>query len=467
MTASTATTESGEIRQFPSGFWWGAATAAYQIEGASTEDGRTPCIWDTYAAIPGTIADGSDGRFATDHYHRFAEDVGLMRQIGLTSYRFSIAWSRIQPDGTGTPNPAGLDFYERLVDELLRHGIKPVATLYHWDLPQALEDRGGWPERDTALRFAEYAGHVAARLAGRVALWGTVNEPWCSAFLGYGSGHHAPGRREPAAALAAAHHLLLGHGLAIAAIRSHVGDARTSAALNVAAVRARTASEADIDAARRIDGLINRFFLDPILRGRYPADVQSDTAGISDWSFVRDGDLADIAAPVDIIGANYYQPDLVSGGTASTSAQAARNPWIGSAHVAFHDKPGPQTGMGWTIDPGGLRDNLIRIRDDYGDVALMVTENGAAYTDSVDPDGAIRDPERTAYLHDHLVAVHQAIEAGVDVRGYFVWSLLDNFEWACGYTQRFGLIRVDYDTYQRTLKDSARWLARVIRTGAL
>jgi beta-glucosidase len=462
-TELTAAEQRTELR-FPTEFWWGAATAAYQIEGAATMDGRTPSIWDTFSATPGKTEAGHTGEHATDHYRRYRQDVALMAEIGLSAYRFSISWPRVQPHGAGRGNRAGLDFYDRLVDELLQRGIRPVATLYHWDLPQALEDDGGWVNRATADRFADYAGIVADRLGDRTHLWCTLNEPWCSAFLGYGSGSHAPGRVDPAGSLAAAHHLMLAHGLAVGRIRDAVPGAQLSIALNQGAVRAVSDRPADLDAARRIDGLLNRLFLDPILRGRYPADVLADTAAVTDWSFVRPGDLEMINAPIDVVGANYYQPDLVGAGTEPTCGPW---PFPGSEHVVFHQPPGPVTAMGWTIDPTGLRELLIRLHRDYGDVPVVVTENGAAYPDALDADGGITDHDRIAYLRAHLTAAHEAIAAGVDLRGYFVWSLLDNFEWALGYDKRFGLIHVDYATQRRTLKESARWYRQTIAASAL
>jgi beta-glucosidase len=445
---------------FPPDFQWGAATAAYQIEGASTLDGRTPSIWDTFSATPGKVFGGHTGAVATDHYHRFAEDIGLMTRLGLKSYRLSVAWPRIMPGGGvghSPANPAGLAFYDRLVDTLLDVGIAPAVTLYHWDLPQQLEDAGGWTERATAHRFAEFAAVVGERLGDRVALWSTLNEPWCSAFLGYGSGVHAPGRTDPAAALKAAHHLLLGHGLAAQVLPGPV-----SLVLNLGAIRAVSDAEADRAAARKIDGLINRIFLDPVFRGRYPADVLENTASIVDWgALVHDGDLEVISRPIDVLGVNYYQPSLVGAGRMEPP-----NPWPGCEDVGFPPQSRPVTGMDWPIDATGLRDILVRIRDDYGDVPMMVTENGAAYEDTV-VGGAVHDDARIAYLHDHLAAVHEALRAGVDVRGYYVWSLLDNFEWAYGYSQRFGVIHVDYATLARTLKDSAYWYRDVIARGGL
>jgi beta-glucosidase len=455
--------EGAELR-FPAGFWWGAATAAYQIEGAVTEAGRVPSIWDTYAATPGMVEGGDTGEHAADHFHRYRDDVRLMSVLGLAAYRFSVAWPRIRTRGGGV-NPVGLDFYDRLVDEVCAVGIRPVATLYHWDLPQELEDAGGWTVRETATEFARYAAAVAARLGDRVEMWNTLNEPWCSAFLGYGVGRHAPGRRSHREALTAVHHLLLAHGLGLQAVRAAAPGAVVSLALNAGAVRAVSDRAPDVDAARRIDGLLNRIFLDPLFRGAYPADVQADTAGITDWSFVRDGDLAAIGAPIDALCLNYYQPDLV--GAAEPGGSDPATPYPAAERVAFHSYPGPVTAMGWAIEPTGLRDVLLRIRRDYGDLPMYVTENGAAYPDEVTAEGRVHDPERIAYLRLHLAAAHEAMTAGVDLRGYFVWSLLDNFEWAYGYGQRFGLVHVDYATQERTLKDSARWYRDVITRNGL
>jgi beta-glucosidase len=450
---------------FPPDFWWGAATASYQIEGAVAEGGRLPSIWDTFAATPGRIANGDTGERATEHYHRYRDDVALMAQIGLRAYRFSISWPRIRLAGDTGFNKAGIDFYDRLVDELLAAGITPVATLYHWDLPQELESGypgqagGGWLNRDTAYQFGEYAQVMATALGDRVGMWNTLNEPWCSAFLGYGSGNHAPGRADHRDALRATHHLLLGHGLAVQALRAHAPAGQVAIALNAGAVRPLSPAPADLDAARRIDGLLNRVFLDPLLRGCYPDDVLADTARLCDWSFVQPGDLDVISAPIDALGVNYYQPDLVS--AAGLDDHDSGTPYPTGENVAFHPTPGPVTAMGWSIDPTGLRDILLRVRRDYGDIPLLVTENGAAYPDTV-TEGQVDDPERTDFIRRHLAAVHEAAAAGVDVRGYFVWSLLDNFEWAFGYGKRFGIIHVDYDTQQRTLKSSARWYQAAI-----
>jgi beta-glucosidase len=459
----------GDRLTFPAGFRWGAATAAYQIEGAAREDGRAPSIWDTFAARPGAVVGGDTGEVAADHYHRYAEDVALMRELGLQAYRFSVSWPRVQPGGRGPANPAGLAFYDRLVDELLAAGVPPMLTLYHWDLPQELEDAGGWPNRDTAYRFADYAALVAERLGDRVPQWTTINEPWCAGFLGYASGEHAPGRTDPAASLAAVHHLLLGHGLAVGALRAALPeDAQVSLVLNLATVRAADGTGADQDAVRRVDGLANRLFLDPVTGAEYPPDVVRDTARLTDWSFVHSGDLATIAAPIDLLGVNYYQPTVVGAGgngagRPGSGDRPAPSAWPGCEDVRFHPAPGPVTAMGWPVDASGLRDLLLRVHRDYPDLPLMVTENGAAYPDEVTPDGTVHDRERIAYLRSHVAAVHEAVRSGVDLRGYLVWSLLDNFEWAWGYAQRFGLVHIDYRHQRRTPKDSALWYADVIR----
>ncbi|MDG4827149.1 GH1 family beta-glucosidase [Asanoa sp. WMMD1127] len=436
---------------FPRDFWWGAATAAYQIEGAVAEGGRVPSIWDTFAAQPGRIDNGDTGARATDHYHRFADDVELMASLGLSAYRFSVAW----------PRAANLDFYDRLVDALLARGIRPVATLYHWDLPQWVEEGGGWTNRDTAYRFADHAAVVGAKLGDRVAMWHTLNEPWCSAFLGYGIGVHAPGRR--ADPFPAVHHLLLAHGLAVPALRSASPGSAVGIALNAGTVRPVTDAPADVDAARRIDGLLNRIFFDPLFRGAYPADVVTDTEAVTDWGFVRDGDLATISAPLDAVGVNYYQPDLVGAAAAPVDDGS---PYPTGGRVVHHPVPGPVTDMGWAIDPTGLRDMLLRVTRDYGPIPVYVTENGAAFADTV-VDGAVHDAARIDYLRGHLAAAHEALSAGVDLRGYFAWSLLDNFEWAFGYGKRFGLVHVDYATFTRTPKDSALWYRDVIARGGL
>jgi beta-glucosidase len=465
-------------RRFPLDFRWGSATASYQIEGAVTEGGRTPSIWDTFSATPGRVQDGDTGEVADDHYHRFREDVAIMRELGLTAYRFSVAWPRITPrvtaEGLGPVNDEGLRFYRELVDELVAAGIEPAVTLYHWDLPQALEDAGGWTSRRTAELFAEYAEVVARALSPKVSTYITLNEPWCSAYLGYASGVHAPGRQEPASALAAVHHLNLAHGLATAALRRAVPDARVALTLNLAWVHSPSGAPEDEDAVRRVDGLQNRVFLDPVLSGRYPQDVLDDTREVTDWSFVRDGDLELTHQVPDLLGLNYYSPTVVRAwdgqgprSTADGHASGARTPWIACDDVEFPEQPGPLTDMGWSIDPTGMRELLLRLHREHPGLELMVTENGAAYPDQVSEDGQVHDPDRISYVRAHLAAVLDAIDAGAPVTGYFLWSLLDNFEWAYGYSKRFGIVHVDYATLRRTPKESARWYAGVVRANAL
>jgi beta-glucosidase len=459
---------------FPEDFVWGSATAAYQIEGAATEGGRGPSIWDTFSHTPGRTLGGDTGDVAVDHYHRWQEDLGHIAALGLDAYRFSISWPRVQPGGSGAFNQAGVDFYSRLVDRLLELGVRPVATMYHWDLPQELEDAGGWPARVTALRFEDYAVGIVKALGDRVHTWTTLNEPWCSAFLGYASGVHAPGRTEPAAALAAVHHLNLAHGLAGRVVREVAPAAQLSATLNMHVIRPQTDSDADRDAVRRIDALANRAFLGPMLDGAYPVDLLADTAGVTDWSFVREGDERTAVLPLDVLGVNYYSSTLVRAwdgvsprSDADGHGSSARSPWIGAGDVDFVPQPRPHTAMGWNVDPGGMTELLLRLHREYPHQPLMITENGAAFDDVVSPDGAVHDDRRVDYLYRHIDAVGGAIDQGADVRGYFVWSLLDNFEWAYGYDRRFGIIRVDYDTLTRTWKDSARWYQQLIAANTL
>ncbi|MEV4464264.1 GH1 family beta-glucosidase [Micromonospora echinofusca] len=455
--------------RFPDNFVWGAATAAYQIEGAATDDGRGPSIWDTFSRTPGKVHHGHTGDVACDHYHRYADDVALMAELGLRAYRFSVAWPRIQPDGTGPVNPRGLDFYDRLTDALLARGIDPIVTLYHWDLPQALQDRGGWTNRETAEHFATYATAVHTRLGDRIPTWTTLNEPWCSSYLGYGNGVHAPGEQDAGAAFAAVHHLLLGHGLAARALRA-AGAKTVGITVNPADVRAADAdSAADAAAVRLVDGLHNRIFLDPLLRAAYPDDVLEHVARIVEPTFIRDGDEKLIAAPIDLLGVNYYAPTYVAG--RPDGAGGSAYPGTEGA-VEFLPPAGPLTDMGWMIEPAGLTRLLERIATDYPGVPLMVTENGAAFPDKAGADdnggaGQVLDADRIAYLDGHLRAVHEAISRGVDLRGYLVWSLLDNFEWAEGYRRRFGIIHVDYLTQRRTPKSSARWYQEVISRNGL
>ncbi|MFC0533180.1 GH1 family beta-glucosidase [Phytohabitans kaempferiae] len=420
-------------------FTWGVSTAAYQIEGGVTEGGRGRSIWDTFAHEPGRIADGATGDIACDHFHRYQEDVDLMAGLGVDAYRFSVAWPRVQPDGTGPTNPAGVAFYDRLVDALLAKGIDPVVTLFHWDLPQALEEKGGWLSRDTAFRFADYAELVAQALGDRVRLWITLNEPFIHMTLGYATGEHAPGQTLLFGALPVAHHQLLGHGLAVARLRSHSSGA-VAITNNYSPVW--PVSDGDAEAAAAYHALHNRLFTDPLLGRGYPE------LGL-DPTVVHDGDLDTIATPLDALGVNYYNP---------TGVRAPSTP---DSPLPFEFEPlsgYPTTAFGWPVVPDGLRELLVWLKEEYGDALppIHVTESGCAY-DGID------DPERVSYLDGHIAAVRTAIESGVDVRGFFVWSLLDNFEWAEGYTKRFGLVHVDYDTQLRTPKTSYAWYRDLIR----
>ncbi|MFC5727476.1 MULTISPECIES: glycoside hydrolase family 1 protein [Nocardioides] len=468
--------------RFPRDFLWGAATAAYQIEGAVDADGRTPSIWDTFSRIPGAVLNGDTGDGACEHYLRMPEDVALIKELGLGSYRFSVAWPRVRPDG-GAPNSAGLDFYSRLVDQLLENGITPWLTLYHWDLPQALEAAGGWLARDTAERFHDYAMTVYGALGDRVRHWTTLNEPWCSAFLGYTGGQHAPGRQEGVAGLVAAHHLMLGHGMVVESLRSADADLSLGITLNLTVAEPFDPAEpADVDAADRVELFWNKVFLDPLLTGAYDARLAARTAGMTwqgrPWEdCVRDGDLAVISVPLDVLGVNYYHgdgasgrihpPEALLGSRVEHPSRPTASPFPGGEDICFPRRGLPVTGMDWEVQPEGLTRLLQRLRDDYDVPPIYVTENGAAYPDLVGPDGSVHDPERLAFYDQHLRAVHDAIEDGVDVRGYFAWSLLDNFEWAYGYDQRFGIVHVDYATQRRTPKSSGRWFAQVARTGSV
>jgi beta-glucosidase len=430
----------------PPGFF-GAATAAFQVEGASTADGRGESIWDRFCATPGAVAGGATGEVACDHYHHWPEDLDLMVELGIESYRFSLAWTRILPTGSGAVNQAGLDFYRRLVDGLLERGIEPMLTLYHWDLPQALQDGGGWERRETAERFAEYSAVVARALGDRVGQWITHNEPWVTSFLGHATGSKAPGMRDWGVAVRVSHHVLLSHGLALAALRAELpAGARCGIALNPAPVHPDRDDPDDHAAVERYDGHLNRWFLDPVLRGVYPDDTRAlyeERVGpVGD----RDGDLAVIGAPIDFLGVNYYNPHTVR-------AAVGVEP-LGLVTV---DGPGPRTAMGWEVDADAFVELLVRLRRDYGDLPIAITENGAAFDDHVDAGGAVADEERLAYLESHLAAVVRARQLGVDVGRYCVWSLLDNFEWEEGYAKRFGIVHVDFDTQRRTPKSSARW----------
>ncbi len=436
---------------FPPGFLWGVATAAYQIEGAVAADGRGDSVWDTFGRQPGVISGGHTGDVATDHYHRWPEDVALMADLGITAYRFSIGWPRVQPGGTGPANPAGLDFYDRLTDALLAAGIKPVPTLYHWDLPQHLEDEGGWLNRDVARRFADYAGLAAGRLADRIGMWITLNEPFVVTAFGYALGIHAPGKALMLDALPTAHHQLLGHGLATAALRA-AGAGEVLITNNYSPAWPASDSEADVAAARACDALQNRMFTDPVLVGRYP-DLGAFGIGPDGLSCVRDGDLAAISAPVDGLGVNYYMPTRLSA--------------LPGSPLPFQLEPipgYPVTAFGWPVIPAGLTETLTTLRERYGSALppVYVTENGCSQADVVAADGTVDDQGRIGYLDGHIRAVHAAIGAGVDVRGYFEWTFTDNFEWSEGFRQRFGLVYTDFETQRRIPKASFAWYRDLI-----
>ncbi|WP_424217399.1 GH1 family beta-glucosidase (plasmid) [Streptomyces sp. BI20] len=430
-------------------FAWGTATSAYQIEGAVAEDGRSPSIWDTFSHTPGRTAGGDHGDTACDHYHRGAEDIALIGQVGAEHYRFSVAWPRVVPGGDGPVNVKGLDFYDRLVDDLLAAGITPNVTLYHWDLPQVLQDRGGWPARDTAEHFARYAGIVAERLGDRVTRWCTLNEPLCSAWIGHLDGTMAPGLRDLTAAVRASYHLLLGHGLAVEAVRAAAPGARVGLVTNLSTIHAASDSDVDRAAAHRMDGHVNRWWLDPVHGRGFPADMR-EVYGVDLPE--RPGDLATIAAPTDWSGLNYYFPQTVTDDPTGPApfAREVRRPGV------------PRTAMDWEVDASGLEDLLVRMGEEYGAREIHVTENGSAQHDVVGPDGTVHDPDRVAYLTDHLAACARAARRGAPVAGYYAWSLMDNFEWAYGYDKRFGLVHVDYATQRRTVKTSGRAYAEIV-----
>jgi beta-glucosidase len=431
---------------FPADFVWGASTASYQIEGAAREDGRGESVWDRFSATPGKVRGGDTGEIACDFYHRYRDDVQLMRELGLDAFRFSIAWPRVLPAGRGNINAAGLDFYDRLVDSLLEHEIEPFATLFHWDTPQALEDAGGWPARATAEAFVEYVQIVVGRLGDRVRFWTTHNEPWVHAWIGHAWGEHAPGRTSEADAVAAAHHLLLSHGWAVDAIREASPGAQVGISLNLHHAYPHSSSPEDEAAAWQIDGEGNRWFLDPIFRGAYPADLLERQMLVA--PLVRDGDLESMAAPIDFLGVNNYFRFLVGAG--ADGPRLLPNPEV------------QHTAMGWEVYPDGLYRLLVRVAEDYAPPGIYVTENGAAFGDVRVHDGSVHDPERTAYLEAYIDAMSRARRDGAPVKGYFVWSLLDNFEWAHGYSKRFGLVYVDYPTLERVPKDSFHWYRGLI-----
>lgn len=442
---------------FPDGFLWGSATAAYQVEGAAAEDGRGTSIWDTFSHTPGKTWHGDTGDIADDQYHRLDDDLDLLGELGVRGYRFSVAWPRVQPEGRGRVNQAGFDYYRRLVDGLNRRSITPCLTLYHWDLPQPLQDAGGWPDRDIVGRFTDYAATVYEALGDQVPMWLTLNEPWVSAWMGYGTGKHAPGIADEAQALAATHHLLLAHGSAIEAMRAiGSGDARLGITLNLSPARAASVDPADVKAAARVDGNANRLFLDPIFHGRYPQDMIELYEPVSDFSFVHDGDLDTISTGLDWLGVNYY-----------FGTRVAADPDDPNRGSVVLPPEGVTTAMEWPIEPTAMTTLLVRLHAEYTKLPIYITENGAAFYDYVDPEGGVDDWERIEFLDAHFRAAHAAIEQGVDLRGYFVWSFLDNFEWSFGYSKRFGIVFVDYGTQTRTPKQSARWYAQVIARNAV
>lgn len=454
---STATPAPGLLlphADLPPSFEWGVATSSYQIEGATAEDGRTPSIWDTFCRVPGAVYQAENGDVACDHYHRMPQDVALIKSLGVDTYRFSVAWPRVQPGGTGPVNPAGLAFYDRLTDELLAAGINPWVTLYHWDLPQELEDAGGWPNRDTAYRFADYSMMVFDKLADRVDTFTTLNEPWCSAWLGYNVGVHAPGRRDFDASISAVHHLLLGHGLATQRMRAAAQrEHKLGITLNMGTADPASDTQADRDAARRADGMGLRIYMDPLRYGRYPADMVADLADRGSAFPVQDGDLEIISTPFDVLGVNFYFGQDFSG----TDENGATEDPSGQPIVRQILPDTARTAMDWPITPERFTKLLVRLSQDYPGLPLVITENGAAFDDRADDEGYVRDDDRTSYLAEHIAAVADARAQGADVQGYFAWSLMDNFEWAEGYAKRFGIVHVDYATQKRTPKQSALW----------
>lgn len=433
---------------FPDGFLWGAATSAYQIEGAVAEGGRGESIWDRYCRTPGAVENGDTGDVACDHYHRWREDVRLMQELGVRAYRLSISWPRIIPDGTGEVNREGVAHYRALLKELHDAGITPMVTLYHWDLPQALQERGGWENRDTVEQFDRYAQVCFEEFGDLVPHWCTINEPSCVSLEGNLYGNHAPGKRELGTALTVAHNVLLAHGRAVERYRATGQQGKIGIVLNLTHVESASDAREDLAAARRFDGHVNRWFLDPVFRGSYPDDMVAWYG--KDAPEVTEGDMETISAPTDFLGVNYYFRQVIRDGPE------------GPVDAEGVPQGGEHTDIGWEVYPEGIHDILARIPTEYRDIPLYVTENGAAINDRVDADGGVHDTRRISYLQQHLTQVHRSIEDGADVRGYFAWSLMDNFEWALGYSQRFGLVHVDYTTQERTPKDSAHWYSDVI-----
>lgn len=446
---------SNTSKRFPDGFTWGTATASYQIEGAAHEDGRGESIWDRFSKTPGKVTGGDTGDVACDHYHRYKEDVRLIRGLGVQSYRFSVAWPRLFPE-RGRFNPKGVDFYKRLVDELLQNGISPMATIYHWDLPQWLEDAGGWTSRDTVKYFVEYAHKLFEELGDVVPQWITHNEPWCAAWLGYGFGVHAPGHTSWREALSAAHHLLLSHGEAVEAYKSSGLSGQIGISLNLGVHHPATHSLEDKAAASREDGFANRWFLDPLFKGRYPTDmVNLFERHFGPLDFIQPYDLQVINTPTDFLGINYYTRQILRA-----------KPGYGYFEAEHLPPQGPVTDMGWEVHPESLYRLLKRLAAEYTTLPLYVTENGAAYPDAL-INGEVNDTARIEYLRAHFNAALQFIDEGGNLKGYYVWSLMDNFEWSFGYSKRFGIVYVDYETQQRTLKASATWFRHVVAENAI
>lgn len=455
------------LLRFPDGFLWGAATAAYQIEGAADADGKGPSIWDTFSHTPGKTHHGETGDVACDSYRRYPEDIAMLKRLGVGAYRLSLSWPRIQPTGRGTPNAKGLDYYNRVIDALLEAGIQPAVTLYHWDLPQALQDEGGWANRDAADWFAEFAAIAGEAFGDRVPKWITLNEPWVVANVGYRDGRHAPGIRDAAQAVAANHHLLLAHGKGTAALRAATVRGDIGITLNLAVVRPVTPEAAG--AAAELEARQNGVFLDPLFRGRYPEvlDGNADYSPAAAGGLVRDGDFGVIGAPLNFLGVNFYSPRYV--GLLSPDGQPRRGETVnGPGTVAVQPERLPVTAMNWLVEPDSIRELLTRVVAPVtGDLPVYITENGSAWYDYVTADGQVHDEERTDYLRRHLTALHAAIADGVPLKGYFAWSLLDNYEWAEGYSKRFGLVFVDFGTQRRILKDSGKFYASVTAANAL
>jgi beta-glucosidase len=440
------------MKSFADQFVWGVATSAYQIEGAAYEDGKGKSIWDTFAAVPGNVANNDHGENACEHYRLYKEDIAIVKSLNVQSYRFSVSWPRVFPEGNGRLNDKGLDFYKRLIDELLNCGIDPMLTLYHWDLPQALQDSGGWLNRDTALRFADYSAYMFEQFGDRVKKWVTINEPWVISYLGHYTGEHAPGMKNISAFLSSAHHVLLAHGESVRRFReSNAKDGNIGIVLNMAQVYAAGESEGDLRAARVWDGLLNRWFLEPVFKGRYPEDMTALYTHFTEMNYIHPGDMEVISQATDFLGVNYYSVSRLKDGIND----------FGIEHVPVAS---PVTDMGWEIAPNGLLELLRRLQSEIRGLPIVITENGAAFDDTINPDGSIDDDDRLKYIQDHIEVCLRAIAEGINLKGYYVWSLLDNFEWAFGYAKRFGIVHVDFDTLQRTLKKSAHWYRDFVNT---